>query len=105
MITAGTIVRGGYYLNRDAWDLIAVNGKEGVLPGTDGQRYLKLPFWAVLGLAPLLGTMFVMFLPMIGFVLVFMRLGQLSRSMVAPSRRLGKVRSAEKTDSTKGPAD
>jgi hypothetical protein len=105
MITAGTTVNGGYYLNRDAWDLVAINGKEGVLPGADGQRYLKLPVWAVLVLAPLLGSMFVMFLPMIGFVLVFMHLGRLSWSLVARLRRPDEVHSAGKGDKTDGPAD
>ncbi|MGD0835142.1 MAG: hypothetical protein ABSB49_00690 [Polyangia bacterium] len=76
MTTAGTLVKGGFYFNRDAWDLVAVNGKEGVLPGTEGQRCLRVPVWAMLGLAPVLGGLFVVFLPLIGFALVFMHLGR-----------------------------
>lgn len=102
MTTAGTTVKGGFYLNRDAWDLVAVNGKEGVLPGADGQRYVKLPIWAVLALAPMLGGLFVVFLPLIGFALVFMHFGRLSlggvkrtaqglAGIVAPSWRPGEA--------------
>jgi len=70
MVTAGATVEGGFYLNRDAWDLIAINGKDGVLPGNQGQRYIKLPVWAVLAIAPAAGGLFVVFLPLIGFALV-----------------------------------
>ena len=70
MITAGATVEGGYYLNRDAWDLIAVGGKQGVLPGEEGDRFIKLPALAVLGLAPMAGGLFVAFLPLVGFALV-----------------------------------
>ncbi len=84
MTTAGATVKGGFYLNRDAWDLIAVSGKQGVLPGSEGQRYTRVPVWAVLCLAPVLGGLFVVFLPFIGFALVFMHLG---RMMLAGSKR------------------
>lgn len=76
MVTAGATVKGGFYLNRDAWDLIAVNGKEGVLPGDEGQRYIKLPVWAVLAIAPAAGGLFVVFLPLIGFALVALWAGR-----------------------------
>jgi hypothetical protein len=70
MMTAGATVEGGYYLNRDAWDLVAVSGKQGVLPGEEGDRFIKLPALAVLGLAPVAGGLFVAFLPVVGFALV-----------------------------------
>jgi hypothetical protein len=87
MLTAGTMARGGFYFNRDKLDLIAVSGKEGLLPGADGQRYLRVPVLAVLFLAPLLGGLFVMFMPFIGFVLVFQHLGRLSISGVRRAAR------------------
>lgn len=70
MCTAGSMVKGGFYFNRDRWDLVAVGGKEGPLPGVEGERYRRVPAWAALGLAPLLGGLFVMLLPLVGFVLV-----------------------------------
>ncbi len=112
MTTAGTIVKGGFYFNRDAWDLVAVSGKEGVLPGADGQRYMKVPVWAVLAFAPVLGGLFVVFMPLIGFALVFGHLGRRSLSvarravrsvlvLVAPSWRPGEAYFAGKTDKSK----
>jgi len=87
MMTAGTLVKGGFYFNRDKLDLIAVSGKEGLLPGADGQRYLRVPVLAVLLLAPVLGGLFVMFMPFIGFALVFQHLGRL---MLSGARRAGR---------------
>jgi hypothetical protein len=115
MNTAGTMVKGGFYLNRDAWDLVAVNGKEGVLPGAAGQRCWKIPVWAVLALAPVLGGLFVAFMPLIGFALVFMYLGRLSLStgkraahgvmtLVAPSWRPGEAYFAGKSKKADEPA-
>jgi hypothetical protein len=84
MLTAGTMVKGGFYFNRDKLDLITVSGKEGKLPGADGQRYLRVPVLAVVLLAPVLGGLFVMFMPFIGFALVFQHLGRL---MVSAAKR------------------
>jgi hypothetical protein len=87
MMTAGTLVKGGFYFNRDKLDLIAVSGKEGLLPGANGQRYLRVPVLAVLLLAPVLGGLFVMFMPFIGFALVFQHLGRL---MFSGAKRAGR---------------
>jgi hypothetical protein len=88
MMTAGTLVKGGFYFNRDKLDLITVSGKEGLLPGAEGQRFLRVPVLAVLLLAPLLGGLFVMFMPLIGFALVFQHLGRL---MLAGAKRTGRA--------------
>jgi hypothetical protein len=80
MTTAGSTVKGGFYFSRDKWDIVTVSGKEGVLPGAAGQRYSRLPVLAVLFLAPLLGGLFVVFLPFIGFALVLQHLVRLSLS-------------------------
>lgn len=119
MLTAGTLVKGGFYFNRDKLDLITVSGKEGPLPGADGQRYLRVPVLAVLLLAPVLGGLFVMFMPFIGFALVFQHLGRLMVSgvkragrglllTVTPTWRPGEAYFAGKEDEkkpAKGPAD
>lgn len=70
MFAAGSMVKGGFYFNRDKWDLVAVSGQTGLLPGVEGERYRRVPAWAVLLLAPLLGALFVIFMPFVGFVLV-----------------------------------
>ena len=87
MFTAGATVKGGFYFNRDKWNLTTVNGKQGILPGADGQRYVRLPVLAVLFLAPVLGGLFVAFLPFIGFVLVFQHLGRVSLSGIKRAGR------------------
>jgi hypothetical protein len=87
MMTAGTRVKGGFYFNRDKLDLITVSGKEGLLPGADGQRYLRVPVLAMLLLAPVLGGLFVMFMPFIGFALVLQHLGRLTVSGVKRAGR------------------
>ena len=116
MTTAGTTVKGGFYFNRDAWDLVTVSGKEGVLPGTSGQRCLRIPVWAVLALAPVLGGLFVVFLPFIGFALVFTHLGRMSAAgarravhglllLVAPSWRPGEAYFAGKGNKAGAPTE
>jgi hypothetical protein len=76
MVTAGSLVKGGFYFNRDQWDLVAVGGKEGVLPGSPGQRCRPVPTWAVVLLAPLLGAVFVFLLPLVGLGLAGRYLGR-----------------------------
>ena len=87
MCTAGSTVKGGFYFNRDQWDLVAVSGKEGLLPGAEGERYRRVSAWAALGLAPLLGGLFVMLLPLVGLVLVARYAGRPLLRAVRRSRR------------------
>jgi hypothetical protein len=76
MFTAGTTVKGGCYLNRDQLDLVVVSGPQGTLPGRQRDRYLRIPAPAMLVLAPVLGGLFVVFVPLAGFVLVLKHLGR-----------------------------
>ena len=87
MVTAGTLVKGGFYFNRDKLDLVAVSGKQGTLPGAEGQRYFRVPVLAVIALAPVLGGLFVVFMPFIGFALVLQHLGRLT---LAGAKRAGR---------------
>jgi hypothetical protein len=87
MYTAGSIVKGGFYFNRDKLDLVAVSGKEGALPGTEGHRFIRVPALAVVALAPVLGGLFVVFMPFIGFALVLQHLGRLSLTGVKRAAR------------------
>jgi hypothetical protein len=75
MLTAGTKVQGGYYLNRDRLDLIAIGGKEGVLPGDAGQRYQRIPAWMAVLLAPMAGGIFAMAMPLVGIAVVAHHIG------------------------------
>ncbi len=67
----GTAVRSGYYWNPKAWSVTPVERDGGVLPGARDAHYVRVSVWAVLLLLPVLGGLFVVFLPFIGFALTF----------------------------------
>ncbi len=66
----GTPVQSGYYWHLRHWSITPVPKPGGMLPGGAQDRFLKVPTLAVLMLMPILGGLFVVFLPVIGFVLV-----------------------------------
>ena len=67
----GTAVRSGYYWNLGKWEVTPIERDGGQLPGGRGDKFLRVPVVAVLLLLPMLGGLFVVFLPVIGFVLAF----------------------------------
>jgi hypothetical protein len=72
----GQAVRAGYYWNPAEWSIVTVSGQGGgVLPGGDRERYFRVPVLAVLLLAPVMGGLFVMFLPFIGFAMLLVHGG------------------------------
>ena len=74
--TGGETVKGGFYWNRGTWHLENVEGKTGTLPGDGSTRYLWIPTLLMLVLAPMMGGLFVVFLPFVGFALLFGALGK-----------------------------
>jgi hypothetical protein len=86
----------------------------GILPGGPDDQYIRVPVLAMLFLAPLMGGLYVMFLPFIGFAMVFSLLGRKSAALaysgfmevattVAPRWQPGEAylagkRKAKKTD-------
>ena len=66
-IEAGMRVKSGHYLNLRTWAIhpVAAAGEE--LPGRMGDKYLAIPTFAALALAPLFGALFLVFLPVVGF--------------------------------------
>ena len=60
----------GYYWHIKGWEIVPISDHQGTLPGTDSDRYLRVPTVALLVLAPVMGASFVMFLPFIGFALL-----------------------------------
>jgi hypothetical protein len=67
--TGGMQVGGGYYWNARSWEVEVVSDEGGLLRGAAAERYVKVPFPALFVIVPLLGALFLMFLPMIGFAL------------------------------------
>ena len=67
--TGGTQVAGGYYWNPRNWEVEVVASEGGRLKGAADTRYVKVPFPLLFVIVPLLGALFLMFLPLIGFAL------------------------------------
>jgi hypothetical protein len=65
----GTKVEGGYYWNPRSWEVEVVPSEGGKLKGAADARYVKVPFPLLFVIVPLLGALFLMFLPLIGFAL------------------------------------
>ncbi len=66
----GSPAQSGYYWSPTSWSITPIPRPGGFLPGGRSDRYLKVPTLAVLMLMPVLGGLFVVFLPVIGFALV-----------------------------------
>jgi hypothetical protein len=67
--TGGMKVNGGYYWNPRSWSVEVIPTEGGRLPA-EGAAYVKLPFPLLFVVVPLLGAMFLVFLPFIGFGMV-----------------------------------
>ena len=67
--TGGEKVGGGYYWNTRTWEVEVVGDEGGRLRDPNGARYLKVHFLALFAIVPILGALFLMFLPFIGFAL------------------------------------
>jgi hypothetical protein len=73
----GEAVKAGFYWHADVWEIVPVSGEGGVLPGTAEDRYIRLPALGMLLLAPVMGGLFVVFLPLIGIGLLGAHLARL----------------------------
>jgi hypothetical protein len=67
--TGGMQVAGGYYWNPRNWEVEVVAPEGGRLKASADSAYVKVPFLALFAIVPLLGALFLMFLPFIGFAL------------------------------------
>jgi hypothetical protein len=66
----GDTVKRGFYASLNRWTIELVERDDSPLPGTGEERYARLPVPVMLVVAPLMGAGFVIFLPLIGFVLL-----------------------------------
>ena len=73
---SGSAALNGYYLNPTSWSVIPVAHDGERLPSGDG-RWLRIPTAAALALVPILGATFLVFLPLIGFLVVLWALASL----------------------------
>jgi hypothetical protein len=96
---AGGFVKKGFYWNTTTWKIELV-AEDGVLPGREGERYYGVPVLALFVLAPLMGAAYVMFLPFIGFVMLFRYGGRRLRDAVV-RRRMKTTKPAEAEETFK----
>jgi hypothetical protein len=66
----GDKVNAGFYLNVGNWEVTALSGKGGTLPGGSDATFRRVPTLGALMFAPLMGAVYAIFLPFIGIALV-----------------------------------
>jgi hypothetical protein len=67
--TSGMQVGGGYYWSARNWEVEVIPDEGGKLEGGPNAKYVKVPFPALFVIVPLVGALFLMFMPFIGFAL------------------------------------
>jgi hypothetical protein len=67
----GTAAKNGFYWNLGKWEMTMVPKQGGLLPGDAGDKYVRVPVLGLLVVAPVMGAAYAMFLPFIGFVMLF----------------------------------
>lgn len=72
----GQNVKAGFYWNRKEWEIVTLSGEGGTLPGDPTHAFVKIPILLMLAVAPLMGALYVVFLPILGFALLFQQLGK-----------------------------
>jgi len=91
--TNGGSVRSGYYVSSN-WEIIPVEKDGDPIPSGS---YVRVPTWAALALMPILGGLFVVFMPFIGLYLFFKHvagkvagyISELSHAALAPTAAVG----------------
>lgn len=89
----GDNTKGGFYLKKGEWEIATVDGKNGTLPGGVECEYIKLPALLFVPLALVMGALYVIFLPFIGFAMLFLMIARKTAPAVAARARAfaGKV--------------
>ena len=78
----GDTVKYGFYWNVREWDAQIVPKEGGTLAGESDVRYIRMPLFALLVLAPIMGAVYAFFLPFIGFAMLAMFLVARLRGMI-----------------------
>ena len=78
---SGTAVLNGYYLNASRWSVTPVAHDGERLPAGAG-RWMRIPTAAALALVPVLGAAFLVFLPLIGFLVTLHAIASLVVSAI-----------------------
>jgi len=86
-----TKVKAGFYWRTGRWEIVPVEGSGSVLPGKTSETYYRIPTLGMLLAAPVMGAVFVVFLPFIGFAIVARQLAQLPVFEKKPAKRAVKA--------------
>ena len=84
--TPGDKAKAGFYFNLKTWEM-DLHRTDGALPGGNEDRYLRIPTVALLVLGPVMGFLFVIFLPFIGFALFAREIGHRAASWFGRKHR------------------
>ncbi len=68
--TGNQVVKKGIYLSLTRRDLATIESDSDILPGASDERYVKIPPVAMIVLGPIMGLLYVIFLPFISFAMV-----------------------------------
>jgi hypothetical protein len=66
----GNETKGGFYWKKGDWEIVTVEGKKGVLPGTAEAEYLRIPTILFIPVALTISAVYVVFLPFVGFAML-----------------------------------
>ncbi|MBI4515583.1 MAG: hypothetical protein HY699_07185 [Deltaproteobacteria bacterium] len=65
------VVKAGFYWSPARWEIVPIAKGGGMLPGTADNRYIRLPLLLLMAVGPFMGALYVMFLPLLGFAMLF----------------------------------
>ncbi len=88
-LDANQIAKPGFYWNWKARKLTTIDGTPKALPGTPGTNFLRVPTPVFFAVAPFLGALYVMFLPLIGFAMLLHHLANKLRPPTDPAPAAG----------------
>jgi len=71
----GNPAKDGFYWKKGEWEIVTVEGEDGRLPGGSECEYIKVPGLLFVPAALMLSVLFVIFLPFIGFAMLFVLIG------------------------------
>lgn len=77
----GSKVNFGFYWSMQAWDMAMIPAEGGLLPGGSDRSYMRIPTVLFLLMAPMMGALYVVFLPFAGFALLAGHLGKAVKTM------------------------
>jgi hypothetical protein len=66
----GSEIKGGFFWKKGDWEIVTVEGKRGVLPGTAKVEYLRIPTILFIPVALTISIAYVIFLPFVGFAMM-----------------------------------